>query len=752
MMARRPWMALLSLLCALGASVAPTHAQEPQPTSKGSNNASAPAWAAKGQRPRIGLVLGGGGARGFAHIGALKVLQDNRIPIDCVVGTSIGSLVGAAYAAGRTPDDMAARVGKANWDDLLSSTLPRQVSSYRKKQDDALALIPLELGIGDDLQVKLPNAAISTQKIEFFLRDLTFAGTAANFDALPIPYRAIATDLATGEMVVFKEGDLVTAMRASMAVPGLFPPVLQGERLLVDGGLVRNVPVDVARQTCADVVIAIDVGSEPLHRDELTSVLSFADQYTRLMMIQNVKPQLESLTADDVLISPALGNLSSSDFKKSAELINAGELATLKVLSQLQRYALPADEYAAWDAQRVGQHLQSKPVLAVKVKDSVHVNPEVVKKELDVPLNEPLDIAEFQNNLSRVYARGDFSQLDYELTRDPAGQGDELTVLPIEKSWGPNYLNLGLGFGSDFRNSTPWSFSAQYRRTWMNSLGAEWKTLVKLGSSQVLQSEFYQPLQLDGLVFLSPYLQLRDQPIDLWLGGEPIASYSVQRNSFGVDLGSTLTKYGELRLGAVFNDYRLTKQVGLGALDDDRGRDYGLRLSLHYDQLDNYFFPKEGQYLNLQGYVSLKDSPGSFEDYTRLFAEYRMARPMGKGAWQLTLRGQETTGNAPLYTDIRWLGGFLNMSSYGYQERLTNRFLYASWQYYQPTSWLTGSYWGLGLEFGKNFDAFDFIAGDTMFSAVAYLAYDSFMGPVYLGASYGDNNQATLYFMLGKQF
>ena len=214
---------------------------------------------AMADRPRVGLVLGGGGARGFAHVGVLKVLEENRIPVDCVIGTSIGSLVGAAYAVGRTPAEMEERILQANWDDLLSTSLPRQKSTFRQKQDSRHSLL-VELGLSDPGELKLPDSAISTQKIGFFLRELTFAGTVANFDQLGIPYRAIATDFETGEMVVQKDGDLVTAMRASMSVPGVFPVVEAQGRTLVDGGLVRNLPVDVARETCAVGAAAGDPG------------------------------------------------------------------------------------------------------------------------------------------------------------------------------------------------------------------------------------------------------------------------------------------------------------------------------------------------------------------------------------------------------------------------------------------------------------------------------------------------------------
>jgi NTE family protein len=455
---------------------------------------------AMAERPRVGLVLGGGGARGFAHVGVLKVLEENRIPVDCVIGTSIGSLVGAAYAAGRTPAEMEERIQKADWNDLLSTSLPRQSNTFRQKQDSRYSLL-VELGLSDSGELKLPDSAISTQKIGFFLRELTFAGTVANFDQLGIPYRAIATDFETGEMVVQKDGDLVTAMRASMSVPGVFPVVEAGGRYLVDGGLVRNLPVDVARETCADVVIAIDVGSAPLKAPQIRNIFSVADQYTRLMMIQNVQPQIESLSKKDILISPEFGEVAATDFAKGTELIQIGTTAALNAIPQLSGLSVSPEEYARWSERRAKMRLQPKQVNEVTVERGHVVNPEVLKKALDIQIDAPLNSTEFHDDLLSVYARGDHSQISYDLGLGK--NGDVVSILPIEKSWGPNYLRFGLSFATDFTSSHPWNISAQYRRTWINDLGAEWKTMLQMGSSTSVSTEFYQPLKIDESIFIS---------------------------------------------------------------------------------------------------------------------------------------------------------------------------------------------------------------------------------------------------------
>ncbi|MBM5570895.1 MULTISPECIES: patatin-like phospholipase family protein [Deefgea] len=701
------------------------------------------------ERPRIGLVLGGGGARGFAHVGVLKVMEENRIPVDCVIGTSIGSLVGAAYATGRTPAEMEERIQIANWDELLSLSLPREKNTFRQKQDDPFSLL-VEMGLTDSGQIKLPTAAISTQKIGFFLRELTFGGTVKNFDELGIPYRAIATDFETGEMIVKKDGDIVTAMRASMAVPGVFPVVESQGRTLVDGGLVRNLPVDVARQTCADVVIAVDVGSAPLKASQISNVFSVADQYTRLMMIQNVQPQIKSLGGKDLLISPVFGDLSSSDFAKGEALIAIGRQAALDVLPKLQRYAVSPEAYQQWQQHRADARLKPKLVKEVSVAAGKVVNPKVLEKLLDINIDEPLQATEFHENLLHVYARGDHSQINYEL--DAHQQGDSVAIMPIEKSWGPNYLRFGLSFATDFSNSSPWNITAQYRRTWLNDLGAEWKTTLQLGSSSLVQTEFYQPITLDETAFISAYYKYTRGPLSIWIDDTDVAEYTYTKHSVGIDFGSILSNHSELRVGPVFNDYKGARTIGQPQFPDVSNHDYGIRVNAFYDSLDNYFFPKNGHFINAYGYYAAGVG-GEYDSYGVFGVNYRKAIPLGDDALQFKLKAQGVYKHVPYFADVKWLGGFMNLSSYNYQELVADEFIYGSMQYLYSIEFLSGSYLGFALETGRVLNSLNStVDDDWRYSGSVYLAYDSLFGPLYLGAAYGDNRQARVYMMLGKQF
>ena len=272
-------------------------------------------------RPRIGLALSGGGARGLAHVGVLKVLEEMRVPISCVTGTSMGAIVGGTFAAGRTTAEMQKMVLEADWAEIFRDKPPRKEIAVRRKVDDYKTLFAPEYGVKDD-GLALPKGLIAGVSIESFFRVLTTPAFQINdFNKLPIPFRAMATDIETGESVVLKDGSLAEAMRASMSVPGALAPVERDGRLLVDGGIANNLPIDEARKLCADVIIAVNISTPPLKRDQLTSALSITGQLINFLGLQTVDQQLRSLGERDVLIAPELGDISSSSFDRAADAL-----------------------------------------------------------------------------------------------------------------------------------------------------------------------------------------------------------------------------------------------------------------------------------------------------------------------------------------------------------------------------------------------------------------------------------------------
>ena len=385
-------------------------------------------------RPKIGLVLGGGGARGYAHIGVLKKLEEMRIPFDYITGTSMGSIVGGFLATGMDSDELGQVVRDADWDDLFNDDTEREDIPFRRKSDDSLGLFGPKLGIGKDSNL-LPSGVVDGQKVIFMFESVSSQRVQTdNFDLLPIPFRAIATDIVTGDMVVIADGDLSMAMRASMAVPGIFDPVHRGAALLVDGGLVRNLPIDVAREMGADVVIAVDVGTKLAGADQITDALAIVSQMSGLLTVGNTNLQIESMTEGDVLITPDIGDkISSADFKKLDDAIPLGYSATEAVQNQLEKYALTESEYRAWRQQIDGCVDGTPQIHFVELDNQSRFSDEVIQELITIAPGETLDLVQLDHDLRQIYGLGFINQARYSIVDLDGQQGIKITVLQDER-------------------------------------------------------------------------------------------------------------------------------------------------------------------------------------------------------------------------------------------------------------------------------------------------------------------------------
>ena len=354
------------------------------------------ASAAEQKRQKIGLVLGGGGAKGSAHIGVLKVLEELKIPIDCIAGTSMGAIVGSLYASGMSTAEIEEVLTTVDWDDLFTDDPPRKDIDFRRKQEDLTYLSKISVGIKDG-KVALPKGFTAGQKIGVFFQTLMVpvAGI-TDFDNLPIPYRAVAADLETGDMVVLGKGSLADAARASMSVPGVFPPADVEGRYLTDGGIVRNLPVDVVREMCADVVIAVDVGKPLPQRDALTNPIAIMNQMIDIMMKQNVQVQIDSLKDRDVFIRPELGTITSADFKRGKEAVERGEKAAMLKENELRQYSVSEKEYEAFLAKHKRKDVSIIKVGSITIEGLDRVPPEAVQSKLKIQAGDELDAKKTQ--------------------------------------------------------------------------------------------------------------------------------------------------------------------------------------------------------------------------------------------------------------------------------------------------------------------------------------------------------------------
>ncbi len=333
-------------------------------------------------RPRIGLVLGGGGAKGAAHIGVLTVLDELRIPVDCIAGTSMGALVGGTYAAGMPADELERATLAINWSETIGKQGLRDRTPINRKLAGETYTNSLELGIKNG-KVTVPGGLLKTQDIEDTIRDLVNDGRLQkDFDDLPIPFRAIATDMVNGEMVVLGSGDLAVAMRASMSIPGAFSPVTRGDQVLSDGGMVRNLPVDIARNLCADVVIAVWLSTPPPKAEDLNSALALVGRSMDVMIKANENAQIATLTDKDIGISVPMGDIGTADFQRVPDAIDLGKVTAQKMAGELSRFSIPEEDYLAWRKTVTTGEADSVHLAEVRVQGLRRVSPEYVKAQM----------------------------------------------------------------------------------------------------------------------------------------------------------------------------------------------------------------------------------------------------------------------------------------------------------------------------------------------------------------------------------
>jgi NTE family protein len=711
---------------------------------------------AQGKRPRICLVLSGGGARGAAHVGVLRVLEELRVPVDCIAGTSMGSLVGAAMATGFTLQEMDELLAGISTELLFEEKPPRQEQSMRRKQDDYSILVTPEVGLKDG-QVKVGKGVVTGVQLETVLRQLTKVKGYRDFDELPIPYRAVATDLVTGKAVVFSKGELANVMRASMSVPGAVAPAEFDGMVLVDGMLTGNLPVEVAQAMGADVIIAVNVGTPLLRRDELGNIFGVMGQMLSILTEQNVQASLAAMGPQDILISPDLGDFSTGDFDHLPEIVPKGEIAARKVSDRLSQLSLPPDEYAALRRQQLTQvEPDTRVIDKVRFDNLQRVNPVTLEPLMDTRAGKPIDQPTLDKDLRRLYGTGDFEHVAYRVLEE-----DDETVLAIdatEKAWGPDYLRFGLGLTSDFSGDAFFDLRGSYRQTWLNDRGAEWRTDAQIGRTTGIYSEFYQPLTAGGPLFVAPHVSLQRETIDLYEDDDRIATYDVDSGLAGLDLGSQFNRYGEARLGVLFGEYRPTLDTGPeylspGADEITQGAFTG---QLKLDQLDSVHFPRSGWRTKLD-LLKADDALGADDTYGTWMLDSTAAISMGNHTFNLGLVAADQIGSDPLprYQYFQW-GGFFRQSGYAPGQLLGDSLQYGRLMYYHRIlegSMFEGAFGGFSLEAGKIGNPLvPTNSDDWLKSGSLFMAVDSPLGPVYLGYGHAEDGNSNLYFYLGRPF
>jgi NTE family protein len=707
------------------------------------------------KRPKIALVLGGGGARGAAHVGVLKILEANHVPIDFIVGTSMGSIVGGLYAAGYSPDEMEKLFKDIDWNDMLTDRPSEDQLSFRDKMD-LQNLANLEIGISKG-KLSFPQGLISGQKLGFLLNKMTIhTVTLQSFDQLRIPFRAVTTDAVTGDMVLFDKGNLAQAIRASMSVPGAFPPVKVNGRLLMDGFIVANVPVEIAKQWGADIIIAVDVGSVLLKEEDLKNLVSMTAQMFNILSLQNVERSEALLTEKDLLIKPDLTSITSADFMKTPEAVKRGEKAALEHLQDIKRYSVSEDEFKGFLAnQRVRDR---NPIMIdfVDVVKPARVNEKMVEGRIKTKAGKPLNFDQLQTDLNNVYAIGDFETVGFNIEEKNGKKG--LVVKTNEKSWGPEYLRFGLNMQGEVGGPSNYTFILDYRHTQFNTLGAELNVSGKLGQTSGIYTDFFQPLDVNNRFFVDPMLQYDSYLRDIYdSNGDQIAQYRRTEYGGGIDFGVNIGSSLEVRLGLRRSVLKAEPEIGGELLPSfDNVQKGGVLAQFNYDNLDDHRFPTRGSKVQARLFLSETDL-GADESYQKVDFILGAATTVGvrHTLFALLQGGMSLETNLPFYEQFT-TGGFLKLSGLAEGQLRGNNKGVASLVYMYrlvDTKGLASKvYLGVSLEAGNVWADRDDFGQDPIYGGSGFLGLDTILGPMYFGYGFAEGNSGRAFGYLGKTF
>ena len=742
--------------CILCASVAA--AAEPLPAPAAATETPASERPA-GERPRIGVVLSGGGSRGFAHVGVLRVLEQMRIPVDAVAGTSMGAVVGGLYASGMSAAEIEDLAIRTDWNEAFRDRSPRANLSFRRKQDDREFLVRFPLGIksGD---FRVPRGLIQGQKLAQILRRETLAVAGVDdFDLLPSRFRAVATDLETGERRVIGSGDLTEAVRASMSAPGVIAPVEVDGKLLVDGGLVENLPVDVAKAMGVDIVIAVDVGFQLVSRRDLNSALAVSNQMITIMMQRETIRQRGLLTGADVLIEPALGNKLSMDFSGVPELIQLGADATRSQAAKLESLALDEAAWSIYENTRETWTHEIPEIRFVRTDARSARYKERIQVELSPAVGKQLDPVAMERHLSHLYGDATFESLDYKVVGDGDLKGIEVSAR--RKSWGPNYLRFGLELQDDFQGSTSFNAGVRSQVTEVNRYGAEWQLDLRVGESPRFLTEFYQPIGYASNWFVAPRILVERRNFDILADDERLATIRVRNAEVGLDFGREFGSWGEVRAGLVRGEGSQSLLVGdpnspgLPLREDFSRGEFFLQASL--DRLDDVYFPRSGELVTLQ-WNAPRRALGADDNADRVSADFTIARSRDRDTYIFSASGgSHVSGPETAVQDFYSLGGLFNLSGLSPDSISGPHFAVARAIYHrrigsgQEAFLNVPIYLGASLELGNVWeDRSDMSVSSARVNGAAFLGFDTFLGPVYLAAGFDEGGERSFYLLLGR--
>lgn len=722
------------------------------------------------QRPKIGLALAGGGAKGSAHIAVLKALEENNIPVDYIAGTSIGAYVGGLYALGYSADEIQTIMFDADFNRGYSDAIAREDLTFRRKQQKDRFNIPFEVGFRDG-RLQIASGLLQGQTMsELYRGSVGAIPNLDSFDDLPIPFRAVATDLVTSNAVVLERGDLIRVMQASATVPGALVPTEIDDRLLVDGGLSNNLPVSLVREMGADIVIAVDISSTLLTREDLQSSVSVLRQVTAFLTNRAVNDERARLDPADIYIRPEINQLSTTDFSVLPRAFEAGAAAAAEQLEALRLLSVDGDEYQQYSDNKAAKAgtlraNESRPVTAIRLVNNSTISDTYILESFGLQAGSQITNSELVQGLDRIYNLGFFERVNAEFLDNG---GDRTLIVEVkEKSWGPNYVDTGVGWEDDFTLNSELNVDIALTMGDLTRNGGELRTELGLGTDKDFSTEFYLPLEQRRRYYSTNKYSFSRTNRDAFIDNTRAVTLDVTSHQVDLGVGLNFLRSGIVETGVTYQKGDIGNEVFLSS--DINYDAQGPYFKIGYDSLNMISFPTAGNRFTLSFTRLSEDVSGlNFDGSAPPAGKYdsQQIDASWKGVW--SFRNHSFVGKAVFTTlssdidtsiNLIQLGGFLNLSGYHKNALVGHKRLFTSAVYqYSINRNLFGLNnfplrFGLSLETGnvwqaeQNIDTSDLILAGSM-----YIATDTTLGPIAIGIGSAEGNESAVYFYLGKNF
>jgi NTE family protein len=709
------------------------------------------------KRPKIGLVLAGGGALGMAHVGVLKVLEAHRIPVDVITGTSMGSIVGAAYASGCGVPEMEQVLFDTDWDALFNETLKREDVEYRNKYGRAGQFLgDAKIGIKGGALARF-SGVVSGQHVLPLLQKLYHRTPGeVDFNALPIPFCAVAADIETGEAVPLRSGELAYAARASMAVPGFFTPVMLGERALVDGGIANNLPVDQALEMGAERLIVVDLVVDLKKKDELGNMFGIAGQIISLLLQQNSMLQRQNMRSGDLLLVPNLKGFGATDFKRGREILARGEAVALENLDALKKFSVSEAEYAAYKEHRETSVKDDAAITAVRISSDIEPLVPHLQRSFAFQIGKPLDTQEVERVVDTVYNQGDLASLSYTVEKDVDG-GRVLAVTAKKPSWYDRYLQVGFSLQDDFQGNSAYQLALGARFNDLNRAGGMLDARLDIGWRPLFELDFYQPLTYDSGFFVNPILSLDRYQVPVRVGDEEVADYQRSRITGGAGVGHRLGRSGEMQVGVRRGNGDFKRQVGDPSLREGSyqiGNYFG---QINFDSRDTPDFARKGTLFDFE-VARNTEILGSSEDFTQLQGSFQ--QPISFGANTIALSSDYGVSFQSIDPGrVFILGGMFDLAGYQPGGLAASDFVIGRITYYRELASAGGPLARLNLFGGGSFEMASLksdlalVHDNTgIVAGMLFVGADTPIVPLYFAAGMNNDDEASFYLNIGRIF